>query len=100
MRVVVDDRLRVLLGASGMVIRFADDDGVVEKAPVAELAGSGRLRCCRGGRPVAMPGNRVPGLAGSQIRGRAAGWWRTGSLGPQARSQLIGLQVAEFFEGG
>ena len=27
----------------GRVIRFADDDGAVEEAPVAELAGSGRL---------------------------------------------------------
>jgi hypothetical protein len=33
----------VVLGASGSVIRFADDDGVVEEAMVAELAGGGRL---------------------------------------------------------
>jgi putative transposase len=42
-RIVVDGRPRVVLGASGTAIRFADDDGVVEEAPVAELAGSGRL---------------------------------------------------------
>lgn len=34
----------MVLGASGTAIRFADDDGVVEKATVAELAGSGRLQ--------------------------------------------------------
>ena len=42
-RIVVDGRSRVVLGASGTAVRFADDDGVVEEAPVAELAGSGRL---------------------------------------------------------
>jgi len=43
-RIVIDGRPRVVLGASGTVLRFADDDGMVAEATVAELIGSGRLR--------------------------------------------------------
>src|SRR5260370_26770502 len=43
-QVIVDGRPRVVLGASGTAVRFAGDDGVVEEAALAELAGSGRLR--------------------------------------------------------
>ena len=39
-RLVIDDRPVVVLGASGTVVRFAGDDGVVESASIAELAGS------------------------------------------------------------
>jgi hypothetical protein len=60
-RVVIDGRPRVVLGASGTAIRFAGDDGVVEEAAAAELAGSGRLRQPRpAGR---RPGPQI-GLAG------------------------------------
>jgi hypothetical protein len=38
------DSPRLVLGVSGALIRFAGDDGTVEEAPVAGLAGSGRLR--------------------------------------------------------
>jgi hypothetical protein len=52
-RVIIDGRPQVVLGASGTAIRFAGDDGVVEEAAVADLAGSGRLREARatGGGP-------------------------------------------------
>src|SRR5260370_35493165 len=43
-QVVIDGRPRVVLGASGPLIRFTDDDGAVEEAAVAELVGSGRMR--------------------------------------------------------
>src|SRR5487761_213564 len=43
-QVGIDGRPQVVLGASGTVIRFAGDDGTVEEAAVAELAGSGRLQ--------------------------------------------------------
>ena len=43
-RVTIDERPRVVLGASGPLIRFTDDDGAVEEAAVAELVGSGRMR--------------------------------------------------------
>src|ERR1035441_1944196 len=72
-RVVIDGRPQVVLGASGTAIRFAGDDGIVEEAAVAELAGSGRLRQPRpaGGRP----GPQI-GLAGlpPEMVGRAR-WW-------------------------
>src|ERR1039458_9432900 len=72
-RVVIDGRPQVVLGASGTGSRFAGDDGVVEEAAVAELAGSGRLRQPRpaGGRP----GPQI-GLAGlpPEMVGRAR-WW-------------------------
>lgn len=59
-RVVIDGQPRVVLGATGTSVRFAGDDGAVEEAAVAELAGSGRLemRLAVGG-----PGPQV-GLAG------------------------------------
>jgi hypothetical protein len=57
-RVVVDDRPQVVLGASGVLIRFADDDGAVEEAPIAELVGSGRLR---------LPPRGTGGHSGAQI---------------------------------
>ena len=55
-RVVIDGRPQVVLGASGTAIRFAGDDGAVEEAAVAELAGSGRMRLQPrgpGGHPAA-----------------------------------------------
>lgn len=73
-RVVVDGRPRVVLGASGTAIRFADDDGGVEEAQLAELAGSGRLRLQPRGTG-GHPGAQV-GLAGlpPEAAGRAR-WW-------------------------
>jgi len=73
-RVIVDDRPRVVLGASGTLIRFADDDGTVEEAPVAELAGSGRLRL----QPRGTGGHRDArvGLAGLPPEAvERARWW-------------------------
>jgi hypothetical protein len=58
-RVIVDGRPRVVLGASGPLVRFAGDDGAVEEAAVAELVGSGRMRL----RPRG-PGGRPPGRTG------------------------------------
>ena len=73
-RVLVDDRLRVVLGASGAMIRFAGDDGTVEEAPVAGLAGSGRLRLPPRGAG-GEPGSRV-GLAGlPPDAAERARWW-------------------------
>src|SRR5260370_35346422 len=73
-RVVIDGRPRVVLGASGPLIRFTDDDGAVEEAAVAELVGSGRMRLQpRGpGRHPAAP----TGLAGlpPEAVERARGW--------------------------
>ena len=49
----------VVLGASGPLIRFTDDDGAVEEAAVAELVGSGRMRLQPrgpGGHPAAQTG--------------------------------------------
>jgi transposase InsO family protein len=72
-RVVVDGRARVVLGASGTAVRFADDDGVVEEAAVAELAGSGRLLLPRatGGHPDTQVGLAgLPPEAAGQAR-----WW-------------------------
>ena len=57
-RVVIDGRPRVVLGASGTLIRFADDDGTVEEATTAELAGSGRLR---------LPPRGTDGHLGAQV---------------------------------
>jgi hypothetical protein len=67
-RVIIDGRSQVVMGASGTAIRFAGDDGAVEEAAVAELAGSGRLQL----RP---PAPQV-GLAGlpPETAGRAR-WW-------------------------
>ena len=73
-RVVVDGRLRVVLGASGTAVRFADDDGVVEQATVAELAGNGRLRLPpreAGGHPAAQVG--LAGLPPGAVE--QARWW-------------------------
>jgi hypothetical protein len=73
-RVVVDGRPRVVLGASGALIRFADDDGAVEEASVAELVGSGRLRLQprgTGGNPGSQAGLAgLPPEAAEQAR-----WW-------------------------
>ena len=58
-RVVVDGRPRVVLGASGPLVRFAADDGAVEEAAVADLVGSGRMRLLPrgpGGHPPARTG--------------------------------------------
>ena len=73
-RVLVDDRPRVVLGALGAVIRFADDDGTVEEAPVAGLVGSGRLRLPPRGAG-GEPGSRT-GLAGlPPDTAERARWW-------------------------
>ena len=73
-RVVIDGRPRVVLGASGTSIRFADDDGTVEEAVVAELAGSGRLRLQPRGTG-GDPGTRT-GLAGLPPEAvEQARWW-------------------------
>ncbi len=73
-RVVVDGRPRVVLGASGALIRFADDDGAVEEASVAELAGSGRLRLQPRGTGW-NPGSQA-GLAGLPPEAaEQARWW-------------------------
>jgi hypothetical protein len=64
----------VVLGASGTSIRFADDDGMVEEAAVAELAGSGRLRLQPRGTG-GEPGTRT-GLAGLPPEAvEQARWW-------------------------
>ena len=73
-RVIVDGRPRVVLGASGTAIRFAGDDGVVEEAPVAELAGSGRLRLQP--RGTGGPLGAQVGLAGLPPEAvERARWW-------------------------
>ena len=73
-RVIVDGRPRVVLGASGTVIRFAGDDGTVEEAPVAELAGSGRLRLQA--RGTGGPQDAQVGLAGLPPEAaEQARWW-------------------------
>jgi hypothetical protein len=73
-RVIVDDRPQVVLGASGTTMRFADDDGAVQEAPIAELAGTGRLRL----QPRWTDGHRSvrAGLAGlpPEVVERAR-WW-------------------------
>jgi len=64
----------VVLGASGPLIRFADDDGAVEEAAVAELVGSGRMRLQPrgpGGRPAAQTG--LAGLPPEAVE--RARWW-------------------------
>jgi putative transposase len=73
-RVIIDGRPRVVLGASGTSVRFAGDDGVVEEAAVAELAGSGRLRL-QPARAGGLQGPQV-GLAGlpPELVERAQ-WW-------------------------
>jgi hypothetical protein len=73
-QIIIDGEPRVVLGASGTVVRFAGDDGVVEEAALAELAGSGRLllapRGTGGGR-----GSRT-GLAGLPPEAaERARWW-------------------------
>jgi hypothetical protein len=71
-RVIIDDRPRVVLGASGTAIRFAGDDGAVEGAAVAELAGSGRLQLGQtGGRPAPQVG--LAGLPPEMVE--RARWW-------------------------
>ena len=64
----------MVLGASGPLIRFADDDGAVEEAAVAELVGSGRMRLQPrgpGGRPAAQTG--LAGLPPEAVE--RARWW-------------------------
>ena len=73
-RVVVDGRPRVVLGASGPLIRFAADDGAVEETAVAELVGSGRMRLQPrgpGGHPPARTG--PAGLPPEAVE--KARWW-------------------------
>jgi hypothetical protein len=73
-RVVVDGRPRVVLGASGPLIRFAADDGAVEETAVAELVGSGRMRLQPrgpGGHPPARTG--LAGLPPEAVE--RARWW-------------------------
>ncbi len=73
-RVSIDGRPRVVLGASGPLIRFADDDGAVEEGAVAELVGSGRMRLQPrgpGGRPAAQTG--LAGLPPEAVE--RARWW-------------------------
>jgi len=73
-RVIIDGRPRVVLGASGTLLRFAGDDGLVEEAAVAELAGSGRLRLQPRGTG-GPPGTQV-GLAGLPPEAvERARWW-------------------------
>ena len=63
-----------MLGASGTAVRFADDDGVVEEAAVAELAGSGRLLLPprgTGGHPGVQVG--LAGLPPEAVE--RARWW-------------------------
>ncbi len=73
-RVVVDGRPRVVLGASGPLIRFAADDGAVEETAVAELVGSGRMRLQPRG-PGGHPPGRT-GLAGLPLEAvERARWW-------------------------
>ena len=79
-RVVVDGRPRVVLGASGALIRFADDDGAVEEASVAELAGSGRLRL--------QP--RGTGWNPGSLAGLAAGGGRVVHAGQASAFHVIG----------
>jgi transposase InsO family protein len=73
-RVVVDGQPRVVLGASGPLIRFAADDGAVEETAVAELVGSGRMRLVprgAGGHPPARTG--LAGLPPGAVE--RARWW-------------------------
>jgi len=73
-RVTIDERPRVVLGASGPLIRFTDDDGAVEEAAVAELVGSGRMRLQPrgpGGHPAAQTG--LAGLPPEAVE--RARWW-------------------------
>ena len=73
-RVVIDGRPRVVLGASGPLIRFTDDDGAVEEAAVAELVGGGRMRLQPrgpGGHPAAQTG--LAGLPPEAVE--RARWW-------------------------
>ena len=72
-RILVDDRPRVVLGCSGTVVRFADDDGAVEEASVAELVSSGRLRLPprgAGGQPGRVGLAGLPPETAEQAR-----WW-------------------------
>ena len=73
-RVIIDGRPRVVLGASGPLIRFAGDDGAVEEVAVAELVGSGRMRLQPrgpGGHPAAQTG--LAGLPPEAVE--RARWW-------------------------
>ncbi|MGH3180361.1 MAG: integrase [Streptosporangiaceae bacterium] len=73
-QIIIDGKPRVVLGASGTAIRFAGDDGVVEEAALAELAGSGRLRLASRGTD-GNPGART-GLAGLPPEAaEQARWW-------------------------
>ena len=73
-QITIDGQPRVVLGASGTAVRFAGDDGVVEEAALAELAGSGRLRLA----PRATGGHHGArtGLAGLPPEtAERARWW-------------------------
>ena len=73
-QITIDGEPRVVLGASGTAVRFAGDDGVVEEAALAELAGSGRLRLA----PRATGGHQGArtGLAGLPPEAaERARWW-------------------------
>jgi transposase InsO family protein len=73
-QVIVDGRPRVVLGASGTAVRFAGDDGIVEQAALAELAGSGRLRLA----PRVTGGHQGAGTGLAGLPPEAAGrarWW-------------------------
>jgi hypothetical protein len=73
-QVVIDGRVRVVLGASGSLIRFADDEGAVEDAAVAELVGGGRMRLQPRG-PGRYPAAQT-GLAGLPPEAvERARWW-------------------------
>ena len=73
-RVVIGGRPRVVLGASGPLVRFAGDDGAVEETAVAELVGSGRMRLQPrgpGGHPAVRTG--LAGLPPEAVE--RARWW-------------------------
>jgi hypothetical protein len=73
-RLLIDGRPRVVLGASGPLIRFAGDDGAVEETAVAELVGSGRMQLQPrgpGGHPAARTG--LAGLPPEAVE--RARWW-------------------------
>jgi hypothetical protein len=73
-QVVIGGRTRVVVGASGPLIRFAGDDGAVEESAVGELVGSGRMPLQPQG-----PGGRLAartGLAGlPPVAVEEARWW-------------------------
>ena len=72
-RVRVDGTARVVLGVSGTLIRFADDDGNVESGSIAELVSSGRLDLVPGGRRPVVAETGVAGLPPEAVA--EARWW-------------------------